>query len=104
MEIEKLKAAIHAKLAQMVARNKSRVDYLEKFQRMIEEYNAGSYNTELFFKKLMDFAEELNEEEKRGVAEQLNEEEAGLEIKGAFKLRIPAIWGPGHRAGNRRTG
>jgi type I restriction enzyme R subunit len=78
IEVEKLKARIQAKLAQMIVRNKSRVDYLEKFQRMIEEYNAGSYNTELFFKKLMDFARELNEEEKRGIAEQLNEEELAI--------------------------
>ena len=78
MEIEKLKAAIHAKLAQMVARNKSRVDYLEKFQQLIDEYNAGSYNTELFFKKLVDFAKELNEEEKRGIAERLNEDELAI--------------------------
>lgn len=78
IEIEKLKARIQAKLAQMIIRNKGRVDYLEKFQHMIEEYNAGSYNTELFFKKLMDFAKELNEEEKRGIAEQLNEEELAI--------------------------
>ena len=45
---------------------------------MIEEYNAGSYNTELFFEKLVDFAKELNEEEKRGIAERLDEEELAI--------------------------
>ncbi len=78
MEIEKLKTAIQTKLAQMIARNKSRIDYLEKFQRLIEEYNAGSLNVELFFKSLTDFVKELNEEEKRGIAEQLNEEELAI--------------------------
>jgi type I restriction enzyme R subunit len=34
MEIEKLKASIQTKLLQMVAQNKSRLDYLEKFQRL----------------------------------------------------------------------
>jgi len=51
---------------------------MEKFQRMIEKYNAGSYNVEEFFKKLMDFAQQLNEEEKRGIAEKLSEEELAV--------------------------
>lgn len=55
--------------------NRTRMDFLEEFQKMIEEYNAGSSNVEVFFAKLMAFAKRLSEEEKRGLAEQLNEEE-----------------------------
>jgi type I restriction enzyme R subunit len=51
------------------------MDFLEEFQRMIDEYNAGSSNVELFFTKLMAFAGRLSEEEKRGIAENLTEEE-----------------------------
>ena len=54
------------------------MDYLEKFQEMIEEYNSGSHNVELFFTKLMAFAQELNAEEKRGIAEKLTEEELAI--------------------------
>ncbi len=78
MEVERLKTAINVKLMQMISRNKGRMDYMEKFQQMIEEYNAGSYNVEEFFKKLMDFAQQLNEEEKRGIAEKLSEEELAV--------------------------
>ncbi len=54
------------------------MDYLKKFQDMIDEYSAGSYNIEEFFKKLTAFAQALDEEEKRGIAEQLTEEELAL--------------------------
>ncbi len=78
IEAEKLKTDIGRKLRQMVRANRTRMDFLKKFQEMIDEYNAGSYNIELFFKKLTVFAQALNEEEKRAVAEQLTEEELAV--------------------------
>lgn len=78
IETEKLKGAISGKLKTLVRLNKSRMDYLEKFQAMIDEYNAGSCNTEVFFTKLMAFAQQLNAEERRGIAEQLSEEELAV--------------------------
>ena len=62
----------------MVRANRSRVDFLEKFQEMIAAYNAGSKNIEEFFAELVEFAQSLKEEEKRGVAEGLTEEELAL--------------------------
>jgi len=76
-EAEKLKAAISKKLQQMVQLNKTRIDLLEKFKKLIEEYNKG-LDVEGFFEKLVTFAKELNEEDKRGVAEQLTEEELAI--------------------------
>ena len=78
IETEKLRASIENKLAQLIRLNKSRMDYLEKFQEMIDEYNSGSHNVEFFFTKLMAFAQELNTEEKRGIAEKLSEEELAI--------------------------
>ena len=75
IETEKLRASIERKLTQMVRLNKTRINYLEKFQKMIDEYNSGSHNVEMFFTKLMAFTKELNAEEKRGIAENLTEEE-----------------------------
>ncbi len=72
---EKLKGSVAQKLMAMVRLNRTRMDYLEKFQEMIDAYNAGSLNAEEFFQQLVDFARSLNEEEQRGVGEQLNEEE-----------------------------
>jgi type I restriction enzyme R subunit len=75
IEVQKLRAKIAVKLAQMVKLNRTRIDFLEEFQRIVDEYNAGSANVETFFTKLMVFTERLNDEEKRGLAEQLTEEE-----------------------------
>ncbi|HBG31811.1 MAG TPA: DEAD/DEAH box helicase, partial [Gammaproteobacteria bacterium] len=77
-EAEKLRRLIEGKLAQMLQANSSRTDFAEKFQRLIEEYNAGSQNIEALFAELVKFARELTEEEKRGVAEGLTEEELAL--------------------------
>ena len=78
IEAEKLRGAINRKLVQMVRLNKSRVNYLEKFQKLIDNYNSGSYNVETFFANLVEFAQDLNEEEKRGIAEYLTEEELAI--------------------------
>jgi type I restriction enzyme R subunit len=75
---EKLKGSVAAKLMAMVRINRTRMDYLEKFQEMIDAYNAGSLNAEEFFKQLVAFAQSLNKEEQRAVGEQLNEEELAL--------------------------
>jgi type I restriction enzyme, R subunit len=58
----------------MLGLKKSRMDYLEKFQQMIEGYNSGSRNVEIFFADLVEFAQELNIEDKRAISENLAEE------------------------------
>ncbi len=77
-EAEKLKRLIAGKLAAMVAVNASRMDLAEKFQALIDEYNAGSQNIEAFFEELKKFAQDLTAEEQRGIAEGLTEEELAL--------------------------
>ena len=78
IEAERLRGLINSKLAKMVRLNKSRMDYLERFQQMIDEYNAGSMNIDELFRQLMEFAKELNQEEKRSISEQLSEEELAV--------------------------
>lgn len=77
-EAEKLKGQITKKLAVMVRENKGRVDFLEKFQQMIEAYNASSHNLESFFKELVAFAGKLTDEEQRATREGLTEEELAI--------------------------
>lgn len=74
-EAEKLRGSINSKLKRMIRLNRTRMDYLDKFEEMIDEYNAGSLNVDEFFNRLVDFAQELNKEEKRGIGEQLSEEQ-----------------------------
>src|ERR1019366_43864 len=75
IEVQKLRSKIAVKLELMIRLNPTRIDFREEFQKMIDEYNAGSSNVEAFFAKLMAFTKKLNQEDKRGLAEQLTEEE-----------------------------
>ena len=77
-EAEKLRRLIEGKLATMLKLNPSRVDLAEKFQKLIEEYNAGSRNVEGFFEELKKFVRTLTAEEQRAVAEGLSDEELAL--------------------------
>jgi type I restriction enzyme R subunit len=77
-EALKLRSTVDAKLRQMIRLNKSRLDYLAEFQRLIDEYNAGSRNVEELFDALVTFAQRLDEEEQRHIAEQLSEEELAV--------------------------
>jgi type I restriction enzyme R subunit len=75
IETEKLKNEVDARLKHMLELNKTRIDLADKFQRLIDEYNAGSKNIEEFFNELVAFAHKLDEEEQRAVREEMNEEE-----------------------------
>lgn len=77
-EAEKHRGLIEQRLNQMVQLNHTRIDYLERFQKMIDEYNAGSQNIEAFFEGLKNFTQSLSEGEKRHMAEGLTEEELAL--------------------------
>jgi type I restriction enzyme R subunit len=77
-QAEKLKGTLNRKLQQMVSLNRSRVNYLERFQQMIEDYNSDSRNVELFFNDLINFAQELETEDQRAIAENLTEEELAI--------------------------
>ena len=77
-ELEKLKAAINRQLKPMIRRNKQRVNYQERFQQMIDEYNANSHNTAQLFQELLKFAQELSEESQRAIAKGLTEEELAI--------------------------
>jgi type I restriction enzyme, R subunit len=77
-EAEKLRAAVAAKVAMLASLNPTRGDWAERFQQLIDEYNAGSVNVEAFFQRLIEFTKALNEEERRGLAENLDEEQLAI--------------------------
>jgi len=74
-DLERLKAAVKAQLERMVRLNRTRADYLAKFEALIEAYNSGSRNIEEIFKDLVALAGVLTEEQERHVREHLREEE-----------------------------
>jgi type I restriction enzyme R subunit len=75
IQTEKLKNEIDKRLKRMLELNKTRMELADKFQKLIDEYNAGSKNIEEFFNELLAFAKELDEEDQRAVREEMTEEE-----------------------------
>jgi type I restriction enzyme R subunit len=74
-DLEALKAAIRVKIEKIVRLNRARADFLEKFEALIESYNAGSRNIEQLFDELLKLSRSLNEEEERHLRENLSREE-----------------------------
>jgi len=78
MLAEQLRKAIEIRLQALHMLNRSRINFLEAFQKLIEEYNAGSMNVEEYYRRLLEFVKNLNEEEKRSLSENLSEEELAI--------------------------
>ena len=74
-DLEMLKAAIRAQLEKLIRFNRTRTDYLEKFEELIENYNNGSQSIEETLKKLLNLTGRLTEEEHRHIRENLSEEQ-----------------------------
>ncbi|AXX92185.1 deoxyribonuclease [Malaciobacter molluscorum LMG 25693] len=79
IEFTDLKEFMEIKLKQMTARNKTRGNFLEDFEKIIDEYNNGSVEVEEAYETLLKQIEKLNEEEKRYIKEGFSSEEE-LEI------------------------
>ena len=74
-DLEVLKAAIRAQLDKLIQLNRTRADYADRFDELIESYNAGSRNIEKLFEDLLNLANSLSEEQQRHVREHMSEEE-----------------------------
>lgn len=74
-DLEVLKAAIRAQLEKLIRLNRTRADFAEKFEKLIESYNAGSRSIEELFEELLELSRSLSDEQQRHVRENLTEEE-----------------------------
>jgi type I restriction enzyme R subunit len=74
-DLEVLKAAIRAQLEKLIRLNKTRADFADKFEELIESYNSGSRNIEELFEELLKLSRNLSEEQQRHVRESMTEEE-----------------------------
>ena len=77
-EAERLRALLSMKLETMLTENPTRKDFMEKFQKLIDTYNSGSINIEVFFKELLDMTAGIQLEDQRAIRENLSEEELAL--------------------------
>lgn len=71
-----LQRAVDLKLEQMLKENPLRIEFYERYQEIIKEYNQGKTleDTLTTFGKLNDFIKDLNEEDTRALREQLDQE------------------------------
>ena len=74
-DLEELKAAIRAQLEKLIRLNKTRANYGDKFEELIESYNSGSRNIEDLFEELLKLSRNLSDEQQRHVRESMTEEE-----------------------------
>ena len=79
--IERLKGKLAQKLMAMVRQNRTRIDYLDRFQALIDAYNAGSLNAEAFFEQLVELAERLPD----AYSPELFEEKAGVVFQHVYE-------------------
>jgi type I restriction enzyme R subunit len=77
-ETERLKRSVERKLCELVALNKTRMDFYEHFKLMIENYNTGSASVLETYNKLLELARKLSDEERRTISEGLTEEELAV--------------------------
>jgi type I restriction enzyme, R subunit len=75
VELEQLKIPIRKQLDKLVRLNRTRIDFLEKFENLIESYNQGSRSLDELFHELLALSKTLIEEQRRHVRENLTEEE-----------------------------
>ncbi|MBS1651857.1 MAG: type I restriction endonuclease subunit R [Bacteroidetes bacterium] len=78
IEINDVRAFIAEKLQLMLQKNSTRTNFAQKLQEIIDKYNSGGALTENYFNDLMDFIDNLREEEERHIKEGLTEEELEL--------------------------
>ena len=78
--LQDIREIVEQKLAEMLARNPRRMDYQQKYEEIVADYNREKDRTiiEETFRRLTELMEELDAEQKRAVAEGLNEDELAL--------------------------
>ncbi len=75
---QRLRSLLSARITALVRLNPVRVDLVERFEKLVADYNAGSINTETFFQELVNFSTELTAEETRSLSEGLTEEQLAI--------------------------
>ena len=75
-----IREIVEAKLAEMLARNPTRMDYQQKYEEIVADYNREKdrVTAEETFRRLVELVEELDIEQSRAVEEGLTEEELAL--------------------------
>jgi len=74
-KIAHLRRSIEDKLNILIAINRSRMNFMEQYQQIINEYNSGAHSVDVIFRKLVELANTLKDEETRHIREELGSEQ-----------------------------
>jgi type I restriction enzyme R subunit len=72
---EKLRSDAEQQARKMAEQNPTRVHLVEKLEKMVDEYNAGTIDAQKFFDALKNLIVEMSEEARRAIREGLAEQE-----------------------------
>nr|WP_312162541.1 type I restriction enzyme endonuclease domain-containing protein [Brevundimonas diminuta] len=75
---EKLREGAEDKANKLAAANPTRQHLVERLEKLVADYNAGSVDAEQFFEALKAFIAEMDKEEQRAAREELTEEELAI--------------------------
>lgn len=75
---ERLREQAEEQARKMAEANPTRVQLVERLEKLVAEYNAGSIDAERFFEALKVFVSDMDAEEHRAVREGLTEEELAI--------------------------
>lgn len=78
IEIQELRSFIEEKLEKLLQENKTRISFSERYKAIIDKYNSGNSSNENYYEDLIDFVDDLKEEDERNIKEGLTEEELEL--------------------------
>lgn len=78
--IQSLKDMIETRLNRMIQQNPLRADFQQRYRDIIDDYNKGKNEEELFetFRKLIEFVDSLTEDEAKTLKEGLTEEQRAI--------------------------
>lgn len=77
-ETERLAALLKMRAERGATVNPTRVDFVERIESLIADYNSGSLNIDEYLRRLIELSGDLSEEEQRAVAEGMTEEELAI--------------------------
>jgi type I restriction enzyme R subunit len=75
---QKLRSMLSARITRLTRLNPTRVDLIERFQKLLDDYNAGSLNVQTYFEQLVALSQVLTHEDARALSEGLNEEQLAI--------------------------
>jgi hypothetical protein len=75
---ERMREGAEEKVKKMVEANPTRVQLVERLEKLVADYNTGSIDAERFFEELKTFVQGLDQEEQRAAREGLTEEELAI--------------------------